>query len=71
MAALHRDQLEVSWIETRESDAVDLMRALVDLANKRDAESIGMTLPDVGWLTKAARHAGCDLRPITLYEISL
>ena len=71
MAARRREQLEVAWLGTREEDAVDLMRAIVDLATKQEAESIGMTLPAVGWLTSAARRAGCDLHPMTVYEMSL
>ncbi len=71
MAARRDEQLEVAWLETREDDAVDLMRAIVDLATKLEAESIGVMLPAVGWLTTAARRAGCELHPMTVYEISL
>jgi GNAT superfamily N-acetyltransferase len=71
MAAPERDRLEVAWLETREDDAVDLMRSVVDLASKLDAERIGITIPAVPWLTTAARRAGCELHPMTVYETSL
>jgi hypothetical protein len=68
VAARRGDQLEVAWLETREEDAYDLMRALVDLASKQEAEGIAVTIPAVGWLTSAARRIGCDLFPVTVYE---
>ncbi len=71
MAARRNERLEVAWLETREDDAVDLMRAVVDLATKLETESIGVMLPAVGWLTTAARRAGCELHPMKIYEISL
>lgn len=67
LAAPTGDTLEVGWLETREDDAADLMRAIVDLAVKRDAEGVRITIPNVGWLTTAARRAGCDLHPIIVY----
>ena len=68
VAARRGDQLEVAWLETREDDAYDSMRALVDLASKQEAEGIAVTIPAVGWLTSAARRIGCDLFPVTVYE---
>ncbi len=71
MAAMSDAQLEVGWLETREDDAVDLLRAIVDLASKLDAEGFDVTMPATPWLTAAARRAGCELLPLTVYETSL
>ena len=71
MAAGGEEQLEVAWLETREEDAVDLMRSIVDLATKLGSESVGMVLPAAPWLTTAARRAGCLLYPMTVYETVL
>lgn len=71
IAAPSNDRLEVGWLETRDDDAVDLLRSIVDLATKLDTESIGITVPSVPWLTSATRRAGCELHPMTVYEASL
>ena len=71
MAARRESQLEVAWLETREDDSYDLMRAIVDLASKQEAEGVSIMLPDVGWLTSAARRIGCGLQQLTIYELSL
>lgn len=68
MAAPDRDRFEVGWLETREDDAHDLMRAIVDLALNQGAEALGINVPAVTWLTTAARRAGCDLHPMIVYE---
>jgi GNAT superfamily N-acetyltransferase len=67
VAARNEDTLEVGWIETRPEDAHDLMRALVDLAINEGADRIEMKIPDVDWLTSAARRAGCELWRLILY----
>lgn len=61
MAVRNEDTFEVGWLETRPEDAPDVLRALVDLAVAEGAERIELKLPDVAWLTTAARRAGCDL----------
>lgn len=71
MAAMSNDLLEVGWLETRKEDAADLLRGIVDLASKLEAESFSVTVPATPWLTTAARRAGCELSPITVYETSL
>jgi GNAT superfamily N-acetyltransferase len=71
LAAQSHERLEVGWLETREEDAVDLLRSIIDLATKLDAESVGLIVPAVSWLTAAIRRAGCDLHPMIVYEISL
>jgi GNAT superfamily N-acetyltransferase len=71
IAARNEDAFEVGLVETRPDDATDLMRALVDLAVAEGAERIRIKIPDVAWLTAAARRAGCDLWRMVLYERSL
>ena len=71
MAAISDSLLEVGWLETRQEDAVDLLRAIVDLASKLDAESLAVTMPATPWLTTAARRAGCELLRFSVYETSL
>ena len=68
LAARHTETLEVGWLETREEDAVDLMRAVVDLAVAEGADRLLAMLPAVPWLTQAARRAGCDVNPLSVYE---
>jgi GNAT superfamily N-acetyltransferase len=71
LAAHREDTLEVGWIETREEDAQDLLRALVDLAAAEGAERLLAMLPAAPWLTQAARRAGCDVSGITVYDMPL
>ena len=71
LAARNDDTLEVGWLECRAEDALDLMRALLDLALNQGADQIQMMLPSVDWLTTAARRAGCELHPLTLFERAL
>jgi hypothetical protein len=61
----------VGWVETREEDAQDLMRALVDLAAAEGADRLLAMLPAVPWLTQAMRKAGCDVERINVYEMPL
>jgi GNAT superfamily N-acetyltransferase len=71
LAALRDGTLEVGWVETREEDAQDLMRALVDLAAAEGADRLLAMLPAVPWLTQAMRKAGCDVERINVYEMPL
>jgi GNAT superfamily N-acetyltransferase len=71
LAARRDETLEIGWIETREEDAQDLIRALADLAAAEGADRLLAMLPGVPWLTQAARRAGCDVEPISVYEMPL
>ena len=68
-AAATRDEetFEVSWLETRPEDAVDLVRALVDLATAAGAERIALWVPDIDWMSAAARRAGFELSGMTVF----
>lgn len=61
------ETFEVSWLETRQEDAVDLVRALVDLATAAGAERIALWIPDVDWMGAAARRAGFELSGMTVF----
>jgi GNAT superfamily N-acetyltransferase len=71
LAARRDETLEVGWVETRQEDAQDLMRALVDLAAAEGADRLLAMLPAVPWLTQAVRKAGCDVERISIYEMPL
>ena len=71
MASRRDDTMEVAWVETRAEDALDLMRALVDLASAEGAEHLSIKLPAVDWLSQAARRAGCQLDELAVYEKAL
>jgi hypothetical protein len=68
LASRRETTLSVGWVETSPDDAYDFCRALVDLAVAQGAERSQVMLPGVSWLTNAARRAGYDLHPGTIYE---
>ena len=57
IGARNDETFEVSWLETSREDAVDMVRALVDLATASGAERIALWIPDVTWMRAAARRA--------------
>ncbi len=67
IATRDEETFEVSWLETRQEDAVDLVRALVDLATAAGAERIALWIPDVDWMSAAARRAGFELSGMTVF----
>ena len=71
MAGIVGDVLEVAWLETASEDAPDFCRALIDLAVTMGADRVQLMLPSVNWLTAAARRAGCELEPMTIYAVGL
>jgi GNAT superfamily N-acetyltransferase len=67
IGAREGDTFEVAWLETRPEDAVDLIRALVDLATNHGAERIALWIPSVDWVVSAARRAGFELHAMTIF----
>ncbi len=63
--------VEVGWLETRSDDAPDLLRAAIDLAVGRGAESISLWLPAVEWTVKAAKRLGFNAEPMGVYAVEL
>lgn len=60
-------RFEVAWSETREEDADDLVRSLIDLAIGSGAESIAMWVPHVDWITRTARRVGFETSLMHIY----
>src|SRR5680860_228161 len=53
-------RFDVGWIETREEDADDLLRSLIDLAISSGSESVSLWIPNVDWAVKATRRLGFE-----------
>lgn len=64
-------RLEVGWIETREEDADDLLRSLIDLAIGSGSESIVLWLPELEWTVRAARRLGFKIAVMHIYASAL
>ena len=64
-------QFLVTLLDTTEDDAHDVIRALIDTANNRGAESFAMFIADTVWLVQAARRAGCDVEGYGIWEMPL
>ena len=62
---------QVAMLDTRSEDAYETFRALTDVANNRGAEGLTVWIPALDWLTQAARRAGCDVSPLSLWEYPL
>jgi GNAT superfamily N-acetyltransferase len=60
-------RFEVAWIETREEDAGDLFRSLIDLAIGSGAESISIWVPAIDWITRIARRLGFETSVLHVY----
>lgn len=60
-------RFEVAWLETREEDAIDLIRSLVDLAIGSGSESIAIWVPAVDWMVQAARRLGFETSLLHVY----
>lgn len=71
MGARDENTFEVGWVETRPEDAGDFLRAIVDVASGSGAESLSLWLPAVDWAMRAARRAGCELHPMTIYATEI
>ncbi len=60
-------RFEVSWLETREEDADDLLRSLIDLAIGSGSESITIWIPNVDWAVRATRRLGFETGLMHIY----
>ncbi|MFV9672556.1 MAG: GNAT family N-acetyltransferase [Acidimicrobiia bacterium] len=60
-------RFEVSWLETREEDANDLLRSLIDLAIGSGSESITIWVPQVDWAVRAAKRLGFETSLMHVY----
>ncbi|MEA2022722.1 MAG: GNAT family N-acetyltransferase [Actinomycetota bacterium] len=64
-------RFEVPWLETREEDAGDLLRSLVDSAIGSGSESIMIWLPNVDWAVRAAKRLGFETSVMHVYASAL
>ena len=62
---------QVSLLDTTPAEALDAIRALIDVANERGAEGFSAWLADLDWLVQAARRAGCDVEGYGIWELAL
>ena len=62
---------EVLMVDASPSDADDIVRALVDLAVDREAETFRVWVADQPWLVTALTTAGCQVEPSRIYEMAL
>jgi ribosomal protein S18 acetylase RimI-like enzyme len=70
--ATRRDNLlEVGWLTTGPDDAEHLLRAVTDLAVDAGADRVQALIPDVPWLTQAARKANYSLDAEIIFAVSL
>lgn len=60
-------RFEVAWLETREEDAHDLFRSLIDLAIGSGAESISIWIPAIDWTIQTARRLGFETSLMHVY----
>jgi hypothetical protein len=60
-------RFEVAWLETREEDANDLFRSLIDLAIGSGAESISIWVPAIDWIIQTARRRGFETSLMHVY----
>ena len=60
-------RFEVAWLETREEDATDLRRSLIDLAIGSGAESISIWVPAIDWIVQTARRLGFETTLMHVY----
>jgi hypothetical protein len=61
----------VAMLDTRPEDAYETFKALIDTANNRGAEHMSVWIPQYDWLIQAARRSGCDVTPMTVWEMPL
>ena len=65
------DAFRVEWIETSAESAYRMARALVDGAADGGSDRLMVWAPDVEWMVRALRRAGCELHPMTVYAMGL
>jgi len=62
---------DVSMLDSRPEDAYATIKALIDTANRSGAEQVSIWLPALDWLIQAARRAGCDIDPSSIWELGI
>lgn len=65
------DSFTVDLLDTTESDAVDVVHALLDVAVNQEAKSFAAWTADLPWLVTALVENGCETFPNGIYAIEL
>ena len=71
MAAEDDGFLEVAWCDTTPDGALDLARAVVDLAEERKLEKVRAMVPATDWLEAAFTQSGFTVKRIGVFAIGL
>ena len=71
IAGIDHDTFRVDWIETSETDADSMARALIDRAAEAGVERIEVLFPSLDWMQKAWEARGCEVHPVKVYELGL
>ena len=61
------EELVVSWVETGEDDAHDVLRAAVDTAQEYRLAGLHVKVPAVDWLLQPLRRLGCEIHAMAVY----
>jgi hypothetical protein len=61
------DTFEVLLLDTTPDEAVDAVKALIDLADDRGATRFSAWVADCDWLVSALEAAGCVTEPSRIY----
>jgi GNAT superfamily N-acetyltransferase len=62
------ERFDVRLLATEPSEAYDVIKALVDTANNRGAESMELWLADTDWMVQAARRCGFEVAGMGVWE---
>jgi len=71
IASMNDLTFDVAMLGARREDAYESIRALIDAANSHGAEHVSIWLPALNWLVQAARRAGCDVSPSSIWVYPL
>ena len=71
LARIDQERLTVGWLECGPDDAVQMIRAIVDLAQDAESERIHLPVPAADWLVEALETSHFDLHPMIIYELAL
>ncbi len=61
------DGFEVLLLDTTPDEAVDAVKALIDLADDRGATRFSAWIADCDWLVSALKSTGCTTEPSGIY----
>jgi GNAT superfamily N-acetyltransferase len=62
------ERFDIRLLATEPTEAYDVIKALVDTANNRGAESMELWLADTDWMVQAARRCGFEVSGMGVWE---